>query len=118
MEKQWQMELKQQKSPQVQEHFLTTQQRLQEMVPCDLKWKEPSEQSMQPSQMGQMKLHHHGVITEGWSSTMDSCFQDSRMVPQLHMEHNLEALQCTYTGKPLQVQDHWWTHTRKPQDQT
>jgi hypothetical protein len=41
IEEQWQMEQKQRASCQVQEHFLTTQQHLQEMVQNDLKWKEP-----------------------------------------------------------------------------
>jgi hypothetical protein len=54
-----------------------------EMVHNDLKkQKGPYEQNMQPLQIGQMKLQHHGASMEGWSSTIDSCFQERRMAPQ------------------------------------
>ena len=32
------------------------------------------------------------------------------------MTHNLQAWQYSHTGKPPQVQDHWWTQQQQPQD--
>jgi hypothetical protein len=66
----------------VQGHFLTQQQHPQEMVQNDLTWKEPYEQNLQPSQMGQMEPQHYDASMEGWSSTVNSCFEEKRMVPQ------------------------------------
>jgi len=105
IEEQWQMEQKHQtwqcsqtaKTQQVQEHLLTQQQHPPEMVHNDLKkWKEPYKQNLQPSQMEQMKPQHLGASMEGSSSTIDSCFQERRMVPQSiepqwQMAHNLQA---------------------------
>ena len=130
IEEQWQMEQKHQtwqcsqrtKTRQVQEHVQTQHQCLPEMVHNDLeKWKEPYKQNLLPSQMEQMKPQHLGASMEGGSSTIDSCFQERRTVPQIiepqwHMAHNLQAWQYSHTGKAPQVQDDWWTHQQQPQD--
>jgi hypothetical protein len=110
------------KTRQVQEHLQTQQQLSPEMVHNDLKtWKEPYEQNLQPSQMEWMKPQHLGASMEGGSSTINSCFQERRTVPQSiepqwQMAHNLQAWQYSHMGKPPQVQDHWWTQQQQPQD--
>ncbi len=83
--------------------------------------KEPYEQILQPSQMGQMNTQHHGSSTEGLSSTIDNCFEGRTTVPQgiepqWQMAHNFQASQYTLTGKPQQVQDQWWAQQHEPQD--
>ena len=105
IEEQWQMEQKHQtwqssqttKTQQVQELLLTQEQHPPEMVHNDLKkWKEPYKQNLLPSQMEWMKAQHLGASKEGGSSTINSCFQERRTVPQniepqWQMAHNLQA---------------------------